>query len=316
MAQASIPVDPFNPGQVFACVGFLEAADILSGDAEGGFDWTDFANVRFVLNTSGGANPFEVVLEFLATAKIRYCTPPAAHTLSSNSESDSGPDPDAEEDDVDVDALTNFVESETFPCRTPDRMSLPIRLESTDHAIELGHWTDGSRRNDFKLYSGNRSAYKIACAMVSGTRKNPTKKQTVGDPKTLGIAALWDQKRTELIEAPFDVVTLMGGSFNFDPRGAWTARDAGYSPNQQRHGIAASPVVEMLTAWGLEHARPSEFATRQVRYSVWSGRFGPMLARAIFGGTKIPVQSRKFTFELALSGKNKVITFAQEELNQ
>jgi CRISPR-associated protein Csb3 len=38
MAQSSIPVDIFNPGQVFACLGFLEAAEVLLGDAEGGVD--------------------------------------------------------------------------------------------------------------------------------------------------------------------------------------------------------------------------------------------------------------------------------------
>ncbi len=34
MAESSIPVDLFNPGQVFACLGFLEAADVLCGDAD------------------------------------------------------------------------------------------------------------------------------------------------------------------------------------------------------------------------------------------------------------------------------------------
>ena len=53
----------------------------------------------------------------------------------------------------------------------------------------------------------------------------------------------------------------MGGSFNFDPRGAWTAIDAGYSPNEHKHAVEASPVVEFLAAWGLEHARPDEFDT-------------------------------------------------------
>ena len=38
VAEAEIPVDLFNPGQVFACLGFLEAADILVGDAEGGLE--------------------------------------------------------------------------------------------------------------------------------------------------------------------------------------------------------------------------------------------------------------------------------------
>ena len=57
--------------------------------------------------------------------------------------------------------------------------------------------------------------------MLRGTREKATKKQKVGDVKTLGIAALWAEQRDELIAKPFDVLTLMGGSFNFDPRGAW-----------------------------------------------------------------------------------------------
>jgi CRISPR-associated protein Csb3 len=62
MAEASIPVDLFNPGQVFACLGFLEGAQLLLGDAEGGFDWSDSEQVRFRLNTAGAENPFAVVL--------------------------------------------------------------------------------------------------------------------------------------------------------------------------------------------------------------------------------------------------------------
>ena len=41
MAEADIPVDLLNPGQVFACLGFVEAAEVLLGDATGGFDWSD-----------------------------------------------------------------------------------------------------------------------------------------------------------------------------------------------------------------------------------------------------------------------------------
>ena len=33
MSEAFIPVDLYNPGQVFACLGFMEAADILLGGA-------------------------------------------------------------------------------------------------------------------------------------------------------------------------------------------------------------------------------------------------------------------------------------------
>ena len=75
MAERSIPVDLFNPGQVFACLGFLEAAEILLGDAEGGFDWSDEANVRFHLRAAGAEDPVSAVLGFLAAAEVRRWAP-------------------------------------------------------------------------------------------------------------------------------------------------------------------------------------------------------------------------------------------------
>lgn len=47
IAPASIPVNVFNPVQTFACLGFLEAADALCGDGEGGFEWSDETSVSF-----------------------------------------------------------------------------------------------------------------------------------------------------------------------------------------------------------------------------------------------------------------------------
>ncbi|MGF1451315.1 MAG: type I-U CRISPR-associated protein Cas8c, partial [Opitutales bacterium] len=75
MAQASIPVDLFNPGQVFACLGFLEAADVLLGGAEGGFDWTSEADVRFRLHTAGTKDPVAAVLDFLRQADVTALAP-------------------------------------------------------------------------------------------------------------------------------------------------------------------------------------------------------------------------------------------------
>jgi CRISPR-associated protein Csx14 len=195
-------------------------------------------------------------------------------------------------------------------------MSLPIKLGGGNRpVVDLGHWADGSSRESFKLYAGNRSADRIARAMLKGVRKKATRKQKaigqLGDLKTKGLAQLWEEDRSALIEAPFDVLTPMGGSFNFDPRGAWTAIDAGYSPNEHRHAIQASPVVEFLAAWGLEHARPVKFGERQVRYATWGVSLPPMLARAALAGGLTTIPSRRFHFEL--SGKNKVVTFAQEE---
>ncbi|HEX9640164.1 MAG TPA: hypothetical protein VGB13_02500, partial [Candidatus Krumholzibacteria bacterium] len=177
------------------------------------------------------------------------------------------------------------------------------------------HWSDASSRNDFKLYSGNRSAAGIARAMLYGTREKPKKGQAEGDVRTLGLRALWSQYGARLEEDPFGIVTPMGGSFNFDPRGAWTGIDAGYSPNAQKpkHVVAASPLVEILSAIGLEHARPDEYETRRVRYGVWGCLLPPVLARPVLAGAGLAIPKRLFSFDLALSGKNKVVTFAQEE---
>ena len=318
MSAASIPVDLFNPGQVFACLGFLEAAEVLLGDAEGGFDWSNEGNATFALRAGGESNPFETVLDFLAQAEPRrwapigYVDPPPKKDKSDDEEG-------SEDDDGGDDAAALApVLMPTFPAREGDRMALPIRFGGGNRpVVEVGHWADGSSRENFKLYAGNRSADGIARAMLQGVRKKATAKQKAngqpGDLKTKGERQLWDTDRTALIKTPFDVLTPMGGSFNFDPRGAWTAIDAGYSPNQHKHAIEASPVVEVLAAWGLEHARPVEFGLRQVRYAAWGASLPPMLARAALSGALAAIPLKRFRFELDLSGKNKVVTFAQEE---
>ncbi len=318
MSTPSIPVDLLNPGQVFACLGFLEAADVLLGDAEGGFDWSDEGNVSFVLRAEGERNPFEMILEFLADTEPRrwgpigYKDPPP--------KKGRGDEDDESEEAADSAASRNsdLALSPTFPAKEGDRMALPITFGGGNRpVVDLGHWADGSSRESFKLYAGNRSANRIARAMLKGVRKKATGRQKAsgqpGELKTKGLAQLWEVDRASLTKAPFDVLTPMGGSFNFDPRGAWTAIDAGYSPNEHKHAIQASPVVEFLAAWGLEHARPDEFDVRQVRYAAWGASLPPMLARAALAGNLTTIPLRRFRFNLDLSGKNKVVAFAQEE---
>lgn len=288
MREESIPVDLFNPGQVFGCVGFLEAAHLFLGDAEARFDWSDEADVRFRLRTGSDQNPFSVVLKSIAASKLcRYAPPGYTDPLPKKRKDEEAPAEDVP------------VSSETFPGPKADRMALPISLAAEigeeRHCIEVSHWADASDRKSFKLYAGNRSAAGIARAMLSGLER------------------LWGKQRSELERHPFGVVTPVGGSFNFDPRGAWTGIDAGYSPNDQKHSLAASPVVEVLAAVGLQHARPQEYEVRQVRYGVWSSLLPPMLARPALSGISIAIPMRLFSFELTLSGKNKIVTFAKEE---
>ena len=321
MAESKIPVDLFNPGQVFACLGFMELADVLLGDAEGGFDWSDAQQTKFHLSAVGDERPVDAVLEFLATAVVDRVVP-VGYIESPKKKASSGDeygDDDADDADADGgasdDAVTRQCKySEVFPAKEADALSLPVRLSAQDKpSVDLSHWADGSSRNTFKLYSGNRSAERIASAMRGGVREKPKKKQTQGDLKYKGITHLWNETQEAFVARPFDVLTPVGGSFNFDPRGSWTAIDAGYSPNTQKHGVAASPLVHLLAAYGLEHTRPVEFGVRQVRYCVWNRLLPVILARVALQGGIPSLPIKQFRFELALSGKNKIVTFAQQE---
>jgi CRISPR-associated protein Csx14 len=269
MAEASIPVHLRNPGQVFACLGFLEAAEILLGDAEGGFDWSNEADVRFRLRAAGDSNPFEHVLDFLANAKVEEVKP-----------------------------------TDVAPAATDKDERRPIRLRTSRAAVPVGHWADGSSRNSFKQFAGNQSAY-----------------QNIVPPLIEGISRFWEafDRRGNLVAQPFDGLCPLGGSFKFDAREAWTPRNVGYSIDEQKQRIDSSPVVELLAAVGLEHARPwvdpkNQF---QVRYGVWSGMAPATLARAALGGAYVGFPRRLFGFtrnSLGTKGEYKQVTFANEEV--
>lgn len=317
---ASIPVDIKNPGQVLACVGFLESAEALCGGVEAYFDWSG-APARFVLSADGDKNPFEVVLDFLATARIVELTPigyvEGGAADDDNREEDAMlTEPEHGEEADDSQDATNAsprVTVPSFPSDEGDRNALPIQLVGNGKRLTVSHFADGSSRDDFKLYSGNRSAKHIATQMLHGVRGKPKTGQSTGELKYQGVQQLWQQKRDALLKAPFEEVTPMGGSFNFDARGAWTGIDAGYSPNTQKDGVAASPVVEMLAAIGLENARPDECETRKNRYAVWGNPLPPILARAVLSGGNLKVPMRRFGFALSGTKQQKIVTFAEEE---
>lgn len=317
MMRASIPVDIKNPGQVLACMGFIEAAEAFCGGVEAHFDWSG-TPAQFALSADGDKNPFEVVLGFLATARVIELTP-IGYVEAGASDGDDDDDAAAspvesegerseESDNAQDDAsdTTGRKQVSAFPSGEGDRNSLPIQLVSAGQRLTVSHWAEkrpGSdrpwlSRNDFKLYSGNRSARRIADQLLG----------SFGD--------IWKTDSTSLVVEPFGSVVPLGGSFNFDARRAWTGIDAGFSPDQQKKnkmiaGVAGSPVVEILAAIGLEHARPDEYETRKVRYAVWGSPLPPMLGRAALAGADLKVPMRRFEFELDLSGKNKVTTFAQ-----
>ncbi|MCC7411573.1 MAG: hypothetical protein IT495_08070 [Gammaproteobacteria bacterium] len=309
---AAIPVDLKSPGQVLASMGFLEAAEVLLGGVEAHFDWSE-AQATFVLCADGDKNPFEVVLEFLAKAKVIELTPVGyveggAADGEDDGEEDATPT-EAKRDesayDDDANEARGRVTTPAFPSGEGDRNALPLQLVHDGRRLTVSHWADGSSREPFKLYSGNRSARLIASNMIESVR------------------SLWKTEQANLLRAPLDVVMPIKGKFNFDPRAGWVAIDAGYSPKDQGHGVDASPVVELLAAIGLEHTRPMVVVTTdpglrktlygRATYAVWGQSLPPMLARAALVDAALNVPKRRFSFDLRASGKNKVTAFAQEE---
>ena len=256
MSRSVIPADPRSPGQVFACLGLMEIAEVLFGDCRGGFD---LPQATFTLEAAGEEPPVPAALDFVADAALTEGACP----------------------------------------REDDRNARPVGLQHGVLRFEVGHWADETGRNPFKLYSGNRSAF-----MIAGEMQRLVRTLTKGP------------RRNDLLRDPWNALVPMAGSFNFDPRGGWTATDTGFSPNRHSQAggnVLASPTVEIFAAIGLEHARPSEPAKRKVVYSAWERALPLPLARAALAGTFVAVPQHRFGFELSLAGKNKVVTFADQE---
>jgi len=309
MAEARIPVDVFNPGQVFACLGLMEIADILLDELESQFVLNENkVPTEFLLVSSDRHNPLQTILDFLATVEINGIVPKGWEPWRNEG--------DAKKRSRIENEISAYEQSCTFPAHLPEGlMSLPILLkgkhEDRDVEIRLDHWIDESGRNPFKLYSGNRSALKIASDMLFGSRAKPKKGQTTGELKTRGINQLYKEKTKAMLSLPFDVLTPIGGSFNFDPRGGWSAIDAGYSPDQQGQLVESSPFVEFMAACGLQHARPFVNGY-QVEYQIWTSRIPLVLARTILGCMQLE-GTRKYKFMLQSSGKNKIVQFSLED---
>lgn len=291
MAEATIPVDLRNPGQVFACLGLMEAAEILLGPAEGGFAWSGReTRAAFRLSVEGPEDPVLAALGFLARAEVRALAP-AGSGLA------------AKEPGV----ATLPVEGGAFPCPQPDTPSaLPAVLMDADGtAIPLGHWADGpaSGRDSLKFWAGAGGYSGAALARDA-----------------LELVQLGGNALAEAARDPFAFAAAQSSSFRFDWRRDYTALDVGFSPNE--HGairMVGYPLVELLAAIGLQHARPQRPDARdklRYRYAVAGAMLPTMLARAVLGGQTLGFPARTFTMRLGWPGQEgqaRCILDAQEE---
>ena len=290
MTEHSIPVDLLNPGQVFACLGFLEAADILCGGAEGGFDWRDEVNTRFHLRIKGDDNPVEAVLRFLAEAKVTAIAPHGSENRTEKWR-----------------VMTALLK-QGEPFSYPDPASpatLPAHLEANGKAILLDYWGDATIRDNAKFWAGS-GGYP-------------------GAALTLDALQLIRDRIKEAGDNPFALSALQSSSFRFDWRRDYISLDTGFSPND--HGnihMVGYPLVELLAAIGLSHARPQRQKKLSYRYGIVAGNrdndflLAPIFLRAALGCAELPFSQRFFHMELGWPGQKnqaRCILDVKEEIN-
>lgn len=297
MSEADIPVDIFNPGQVFACQGFLEIAEVLFGNAAGTFDWKNEADVRFRMRGACNNNPFKEILSFLKseTTIVEWISP-----CADIKERDGGPT-------IILDHIAASVEP-----KAPD---LPARVnglfEGKERTIYFGFWADGSTRYHatFKKSTNGASSHIRFMNALSAIRVLESE-QTAIDPFNQAF-------RTESL-------------FRLDPRASVDPIDAGTSPDKLRKGhidlrMATYPMSELLAIIGLEHTRPEALKNNLFRYHVWggdgtadglnSGYLPVVLARAAIGCGLECLARRRFVVrheEVKKGGDRKMTSIIEE----
>lgn len=281
MAESIIPVDLFNPGQVFACLGFMELADQLQGNACGAFNWSDGNRTLFILRTDGEQPPVKMVLECLARAQvISYA--PIGSPLSTDKWN------------ITTKTISNY---KPYPFKIPNSpATLPARLEfdynGKTFSYDITHWGDSSDRDNVKFWAGSN-----------------------GYPGVALLQDALDLIRDEAAYADSDPFSLSSGqssSFRFDWRRDYVALDAGFSPNEHKGSIVmvGYPLVEILAAIGLENARPWRTGRSKLEYKYCvlgtkkSHEPYPLIfIRAALGCSDLPFPQRKFQMQLDWPGQ-------------
>lgn len=288
MAEASIPVDLTNPGQVFACIGLLEAAEVLLGEAQAGFEWTDTAP-SFRMRTAGKAHPFAEVIAWVRGASVETLAPPGSGLNTSKWQV----------------STRVIADPEPFPTNVPDSpATLPARLLGTNgKAILIDHWGDSTNRDNAKFWAG-AGGYPGAALLRDA------------------IELLRTMMPAGVEEDPFAFHAPQTSSFRFDWRRDYVDIDAGFSPNKHESIVMQGyPLVEIFAALGLSNARPLRVTKLRYRYGVVgpavSGELlDPVFLRAALGAVRLPLPMRLFTMNLDWPGQDgqaRCITTVLEE---
>lgn len=296
--RASIPCDLLNPGHVFACLGFMEAANVLCGEAFAGFDWTGPEGARFILTASGDENPFDVVTNFLAAASVTGMAPAGDLTTAGWK------------------VPTEIIEGDGFPFPVPSSpATLPARLHAPSEpsrTLTIDHWGDGrstTGRDNVKFWAGSGGYPGVALV-----------RDALELLRHAGEAARRD---------PLNFRAEQSSSFRFDWRKDYIPMEIGFSLNAHppaRFSTFGYPLVELLAAIGLTHARPQFENKLSYRYGVLgvggeddAPLLDPVLLRAALGRPELPFPRRVFRMLLGWPGKEnqaRCITQVVEETTQ
>ena len=294
MTESSIPVDLLNPGQVFACLGLLEAADILTGPAAAAFDWSSGHDTRFHLTAEGQEPAVDRVLRFLDEARVMTRAPAQSRNLE-RWKPTWGPAPEVDPPE------------HSFPFPDPDSpATLPVILrDDNGKEIALDYWGDTTRRDNVKFWAGaagypGAAIVRDALEIVQGKMR-----QHAADP--------------------FALSSPQSNSFRFDWRRDYIPVQDGFSPNRHHKDIqmVGYPLVEILAAIGVSNARPHRAAKLEYRYGVLGSAhrrpLSPIFHRAALGADASPVPGcpfRRFVMHLDWPGQPdqaRCITQIKEE---
>ena len=265
MAESVLPVDLLNPGQVFACLGIMEATDTLLGDAVAVFDWSRLETV-FRVSAAGAEQPVDRIMRFLEEASIVPRVPAGSANVNRWKTSwGNGPE---------IDPGGN-----PFPFPDPDSpATLPAVLRDSRGAeIVFDYWGDATRRDNVKFWAGSggypgAAILRDALGLVRGRTRQHAKD-------------------------PFSLSSAQTNSFRFDWRRDYIPRDIGFSPNKQKSiAMLGFPLVEILAAVGVTNARPRRVNKLEYQYGVLGGDslLDPAFLRAGLGAETPPIPGRPF----------------------
>lgn len=301
MSEHSIPVDLYNPGQVFACLGFLEAAEVLLGDAEARFDWSRSGSSCFLLRTSKMLCPFTAALDFVKSAS-RYSVSP-------------------EQDVRERDGGETRCSYGIYPSKLRDEGKLRnalLPVELIGNAVEAEG--DSSRRLWFDYWTDFDSGRPFM-RLWTATNGNSA---SIRFGK-LHAALLLAMQNYDVHEPdPFNLRAPVAANFQLEPRRNWVSVNAGFSPDVQHKSgmpieVATYPIVEIFAALAMTYARPRpEVGNASVwRYAAWKTWLPPQLARVAVAQGLAAACARHFMVRLEApnDGGGLSMTYGLEEAN-